>query len=427
MATENEQVSTNTSKKISDYTDYHKDEQGQTIADVSYFEESAVIPLSGKYAVSDENPKTKSVKLSEVIGGGVTVADNGGIEFSGTDLQLEGISNAESGMVPEKVSNGIHWTTPFSLPTMTGKEGYALSVENDSGTLKPYWEKNVNVVYTDDGIVHDSGSGGVHIAVNLIENGGLEFAENPSAGSKGIKVKNPVPAPAAGHADVNKVLTVKTVNDADKVVWDIAPSTAPAIDGETIVKNGNNELKVNCGYGLVEGSGALCVKVYADGAIESTRAGLDVKLLSKENGGCLTTVPDYGLTIDTSTANDGEVLTYHYDEESGNAESIVWEAPTGKVPSTDGHSQGDVLTIGANGTFGWAAPAGGGGGNPFSNMLSWVSTYNGDTLGEWMEENPTNLLNKDNLIISAKLENGVFKYQYGISADSGSFIGPWAS
>lgn len=35
-----------------------------------------------------------------------------------------------------------------------------------------------------------------------------------------LYVKNPVPAPAAAHADVGKVLTVKTVDNSDEIVWE---------------------------------------------------------------------------------------------------------------------------------------------------------------------------------------------------------------
>ena len=35
-----------------------------------------------------------------------------------------------------------------------------------------------------------------------------------------ISIENPVPAPAANHADAGKVLTVKTVDNVDEIVWD---------------------------------------------------------------------------------------------------------------------------------------------------------------------------------------------------------------
>lgn len=65
MAGENEEMATTSKKSISAYTDYHKDEQGQTIADVSYFKEHATLPVSGKYTENGDM-QTKSVSLSEL-------------------------------------------------------------------------------------------------------------------------------------------------------------------------------------------------------------------------------------------------------------------------------------------------------------------------------------------------------------------------
>ena len=156
MATENEQVSTNTGKKISDYTDYHKDEQGQTIADVSYFESDAVIPLSGKYAASDENPKTKSVKLSEVIGGGVSVVSGGGIEqVSNGSIQLKNIGTAQTGYVPAKTANGIEWVAQPTADIPPAANG-GIEVKNSAIQLKNIDTAAANTVLTktNDGVAN---------------------------------------------------------------------------------------------------------------------------------------------------------------------------------------------------------------------------------------------------------------------------------
>ena len=142
-------VTTTTGKPIGDYEDYHT-EDGQPIADVSYFEQDAVIPLSGKYNLSDARKTTKSVKLSDVIGDikgitpgtGLTGGGDSGTVVVGIDIE-----NATAGQVLSINQNvdGVEWTSLPSVPSIptvpSDTEQYVLGIKN--GTLA--WVKVTNL------------------------------------------------------------------------------------------------------------------------------------------------------------------------------------------------------------------------------------------------------------------------------------------
>lgn len=99
------------------------------------------------------------------------------------------------------------------------------------------------------------------------------------------------------------------------------------------------------------------------------------------------------------------------------------------VAPTTRANDGDVLTYSDTDGIVWAAPQGGGGGNPFSidEMLTWKNKTGEKTVAAWLEEDPDNHIDNGGLQTSIKRDNGATKYQYSIYAGSGSFFGPWAS
>jgi hypothetical protein len=98
------------------------------------------------------------------------------------------------------------------------------------------------------------------------------------------------------------------------------------------------------------------------------------------------------------------------------------------VPSpVSGTDQGKVLTVNSSDEIVWENPQGGGGGSSIlDGVENWISTYNGETVAEYISD-PSNAIDKEDLIVSVKVVNGVYKYQPGIHAGSASFLGPWGS
>ena len=188
---------------------------------------------------------------------------------------------------------------------------------------------------------------------------GLSYNSNQfeSVGSpEELCLKNPVPTPGANHADAGKVLTVKTINNTDEIVWDSPASPQVTIDGTTIM-DGADGLHVNPGYGLTVGSGALCANIRAKYGLESDENGIQVVV---DKGIMITS--SGGVGIDFKNAAEGKVLTAHETEDTdddGNAiYDIAWSEVT-SVPSTTGASDGNVLTYNAtNDEIVWAASNG---------------------------------------------------------------------
>lgn len=187
-----------------------------------------------------------------------------------------------------------------------------------------------------------------------------------------LSVAVPVPAPSGNHADVGKVLTVKTNSETmtDELVWDMPTSPQVTVDDETIT-NGDNGLQVNPGYGLTIGSGALCAHIRSNAGLESDSSGIRV-------------VPDKGIMITSrggvginfTGASDGKVLTAHEtedtDEDDNQIYDVEWKSIEG-VPTTSGASDGDVLTYKDSDGIVWAPAQGGGGGGLAYNEVNLVA------------------------------------------------------
>lgn len=240
-----------------------------------------------------------------------------------------------------------------------------------------------------------------------------------------LGVAVPVPAPNGNHADVGKVLTVKTNSETetDELVWDMPTSPQVTVDNETIM-NGANGLHVNPGYGLTIRSGALCAHIETNAGLESDSSGIRV-------------VPDKGIMITSSGgvginftgASDGKVLTAHEtedtDEDNNPIYDVEWKSIEG-VPPTSGASDGDVLTYKDSDGIVWAPAQGGGGSDPFSDLGEWDDGKTPPTKVKDYDKFP---LETKNLYISVKKEDGILKhrisFQYGGSGED--FYGPWAS
>lgn len=178
-----------------------------------------------------------------------------------------------------------------------------------------------------------------------------------------LTLTNPVPAPNVDHSDAGKVLTVKTINNTDEIVWDSPASPQVNVDGSTIM-NGADGLHVNPGYGLTVGSGALCVAIRDKYGLESDGSGIKVVA---DKGIMITS--SGGVGIDFKHAADGQVLTAHETEDTDDDDNpiydVEWKSIEG-VPPTSGASDGDVLTYNTSDGIVWAPAQGGGGGGGLS-------------------------------------------------------------
>ncbi len=135
--------------------------------------------------------------------------------------------------------------------------------------------------------------------------------------------KNPLPPIAAG--DTGKVLTV---GDSDSLVWDEVSSSQPNYGEGLEYDSSTNTLKFN---------------YFGSGGLTAERT-VDDKYAMKVKAGVGIDVDRKGVNIDTRTATEGDVLTYH---KNGSTDEVVWAAvPSG---STDiiGGSDGAIYGSGA--------------------------------------------------------------------------------
>lgn len=272
--------------KISEYGNYDTD---KSQAEVEKFQETGVLPVSGKYA-DNGNMTTKNVKLSDLVGGGGAPVPTPAGGDVGKVLTVGDSDNLVWDTVPSSPTNVIGG----SDGAIYGSGAYCY-VQTDEHTIKV---NNQNKLEADFSIIDGSGSvidvqhgDGIHIGfdttgatvgdVLTVDQYGAHWAA-PGGGA-------PVPTPTS--ADVGKVLTV---DSSDNIVWDAVPSTQP-IYGEGLEYDSNtNTLKFN-----YLGSGGLTSeRTLSDKYAMKVKAGNGIK------------VDNVGVSIDTDTAEDGQILSY---------------------------------------------------------------------------------------------------------------------
>ena len=227
------------------------------------------------------------------------------------------------------------------------------------------------------------------------------------SGSGGkLVVKVPVPPPGQNHADVGKVLTVKTIDNTDEVVWDEPSSPTVVVDGSTIT-NSQQGLKVHPGWGLQEGSGALMARLTEHGGLEFDEEESDRGIQVATTKGLA--LHEYGVGIDLTGAGDGKVLTAvdsgETDSDDNPIYNVEWKPG---VPPTTSAQNGEVLTY-TNGGIDWAPVqgGGGGGGNPYTKVSVAPGTRykNGKTSSYYFElyDQDVNISNNTYAVVNTPL------------------------
>ena len=133
-----------------------------------------------------------------------------------------------------------------------------------------------------------------------------KYTDSGKMTTKNVKLSDLVsggaPVPTPTSADTGKVLTV---GDSDSLVWDEVPSSQP-----------------NYGVGLVydDNTDTLAFSYANSGGLEADHGFMQVK------AGVGIELNNKGVNIDTRTATEGDVLTYH---KNGSTDEIIWTAPGG--------------------------------------------------------------------------------------------------
>lgn len=173
-------------------------------AQKTQFKSTAVFPARGAKTQGGEL-ETLKMTIDEVVPA-VPVADGSTISNTANVLSVANPVPSTSGL------NKRVLTLNNSGEIVWGNGDGNLGIDND-GDLSftaPKAYKSLR---------YDSASGGYSVETDneTIEN--KNFGTDPNPNYK-LVVKHPVPEPAANHGDVGKVLTVKTVNNADEIVWE---------------------------------------------------------------------------------------------------------------------------------------------------------------------------------------------------------------
>lgn len=314
-------VTTTTGKPIGDYEDYHT-EDGQPIADVSYFEQDAVIPLSGKYSLSDAKKTTKSVKLSTVIGGGAEVATAGGLEKDGNGkLQIK--VKTDGGIATD--ANGAYVAIP--VPAYDSSDADRVLTVDDSDGL--VWAlPPATPIQASDGISISSGSY-INIGVSCDSDGGLDVS------SSGVAIKHT-------SSDAGKFLTVNSDNEIEwDVVPDGLPSTTGASSGDVLTFDGTN-----VDWAAPSGGGSS-----APTEITPTWDGMNrlfTVRVPSNNGIFFANLPDKGqipveVEVIPPTITSGEIFNFTVviinDWEIGNDHHMYVNDPYNRISATDEKTQ----------------------------------------------------------------------------------------
>lgn len=164
--------------KISEYGNYDTD---KSQAEVEKFQETGVLPVSGKYT-DNGNMTTKNVKLSDLVGGGGGDAESlAGQGLYADDGKLTVVTDdtlriVDAGYMTEpryKVSVTNSVPTPGANHADVGK---VLTVKNNDNTDEIVWDTRFPT------IPNDYSSKDYFLHINQ-SNGTIEWAEIPAAGS----------------------------------------------------------------------------------------------------------------------------------------------------------------------------------------------------------------------------------------------------
>lgn len=219
----------------------------------AYFKANGIIPVRSKGASgeSKDDMKTCQVPLSELVpDAGVDISEGNNhaktLSVPGTGGLGITVNNAGSGSIFILTGDSTKVDTRTGRLEVTnpvpgdGQDGQILGYDSNAGGM--VWKSPEEQVQADWNELDDSkpsfiankpfigidGSGGLEtFEGNIVVEVDRETIRRRDGGA--LYVANPVPEPAANHADAGKVLTVKTVNNSDEIVWD-APQGGGGID-----------------------------------------------------------------------------------------------------------------------------------------------------------------------------------------------------
>ena len=195
---------------------------------------------TSEYSASGTAP-VDGTAVAAALGGLATVASTGNYsDLNGVPTIPTAGGLAGDGL--EEASGKLKVVTKVPSPGTNEHRGDVLTVDDSDQVV---WDAvSVSQPTYGEGLEYNETTN--TLKFSYLGSGGLTYEQGPG-GTRGMKVKagngikvdnagvsieNAVPTPRAEHADVGKVLTIKTIDNTDEIVWDAPQGGFPPLPSD---------------------------------------------------------------------------------------------------------------------------------------------------------------------------------------------------